>query len=63
MPGTIRFFAGLLIAFGAVGGIEQSMTDADLAKAVIAAAVGLVILASGTSALSKAQNEKRTKTS
>jgi hypothetical protein len=59
MPGTIRSFLGFLICFGAVGGIEQSMTNAELIQALIVATVGLVILASGTSALSKAQNEKK----
>lgn len=62
MQGTIRTFIGFFITLGAVGSIELSTTDFDLAKACALAVVGIIILASGTKALSK-QNEKKIKTS
>jgi hypothetical protein len=49
MKGSIRFFAGLLITAGAVGGIETE--TATLLQGTIVAAIGLVIMYSGANAL------------
>lgn len=43
----IRIMIGLLIAFGAVGGIEHSQTDLDLFYASLISAFGLMVMASG----------------
>ena len=43
----IRIMIGLLIAFGAVGGIEHSQTDLDLFYAALTASFGLMLMASG----------------
>jgi hypothetical protein len=39
---------GFLLAFGGVGGIENSMTDADLAGATLIAVTGCLIMWCGT---------------
>lgn len=46
MKGSIRSIVGLLITFGAVGGLDNA-TDAQLLPLVAIAAVGLAIMASG----------------
>lgn len=51
MKGTIRFVVGFFLVFGAVGGIEQSMTDAGLYGGIALAVAGLVVMASGAKAL------------
>jgi hypothetical protein len=51
MKGSIRFVAGLLLAVGAVGGIEFSVTDAEFLQSTALAVVGLAIMYSGVSAL------------
>lgn len=51
MKGSIRFIVGLLIAFGAVGYIENSMDNAALLAGILVAAAGLGIMAAGTSAM------------
>ena len=51
MKGSIRFFLGLLITLFAVGGIENSLIDSDLVKSCLLAAVGLVLMASGSNAM------------
>lgn len=51
MKGSIRFFLGLLLTMFAVGGIEHSVTDKELAVAVLAAVAGLVITAWGVNSM------------
>ena len=51
MKGSIRAIAGFLIVFGAVGGVETSLTTAALVASTAVAAVGLIIMASGVRAL------------
>jgi len=48
MRGSIRMAVGFLMAFGAVGGIENGSS---LVLCVAVAAVGLAIMASGVSAM------------
>lgn len=52
MKGSIRFVVGFLIAFGAVGGIENC-TDSQLLTLIVVAAAGLGLMASGSGALRK----------
>lgn len=54
MKGSIRTIVGLLVVFGAVGGIEQS-TDAQLLGGVALAIAGLLVMASGVQALKGAR--------
>ncbi len=42
------FVTGLLVTFGAVGGVENSVTDSELLSSVIVAAVGLAVMYVGT---------------
>ena len=49
MRGSIRAILGLIIAMGAVGGMENPETNLFLGLAV--AVVGLAIMASGVSAM------------
>lgn len=49
MKGSIRFFLGLIVTLGAVGYIEQ--LDSSILSGIIAAGVGLIIMASGVGAL------------
>lgn len=51
MKGTIRFFAGLLIVAGSVGGVE--IESASLLQGILFASLGLAIMYSGANALSK----------
>lgn len=51
MKGSIRFIVGFLIVFGAVGGIENSVSNVALLGGILIAALGLGIMASGTKAL------------
>lgn len=51
MRGSIRTFAGLLIAMFGVGGVENSITNADMALACVVCAVGLALMASGVKAM------------
>lgn len=48
MRGSIRIFVGLLMAFGAVGGLD---TGNDLLACTAIAAIGLAIMYSGVRAL------------
>lgn len=41
------FITGLLVTFGAVGGIEQSVTDTDLLSSMVIAIVGLAVMYCG----------------
>lgn len=56
MKGSIRFAAGLLLTFGAVGGVEHSVTDAELLASIAVAVVGLLTMASGVTAMKKVEN-------
>jgi hypothetical protein len=49
MKGSIRFFLGILITAGAVGGIETE--SASLLQGTLIAMVGLAIMYSGANAL------------
>jgi hypothetical protein len=49
MKGSIRFFVGLLIVFGAVGGLDAE--TATFLQGTILAAVGLLIMLSGVNAM------------
>ena len=49
MTGSIRFFLGLLITAGAVGGIEHE--TATLLQGTLFAMVGLAIMYSGANAM------------
>lgn len=51
MKGTIRFFLGLLIVAGSVGGMETE--SATLLQGTLFSALGLLIMYSGANALSK----------
>ena len=51
MRGSIRALVGFLITFGAVGGMESP--ENSLIFLIPVAVVGLLILASGVSAISK----------
>jgi hypothetical protein len=45
------FITGLLVTFGAVGGIEQSITDTDMLTSMVVAIVGLLVMYCGVLAL------------
>ena len=49
------FITGLLITFGAVGGVEQSVNDSELLSSLLVAAVGVAVMYVGTLALKRAQ--------
>lgn len=51
MKGAIRVIAGLIITAGAVGGVEVSITDFELAMATLVAIGGLAIMSSGAKAV------------
>lgn len=42
------FIVGLLLTMGGVGGIEQSLTDAQMLDGVLIAVVGLLVMWVGT---------------
>lgn len=50
MRGSIRFFVGLMIVFGAVGTLEVNL-DASLITQLILAGAGLMLMKSGADAL------------
>lgn len=50
MRGSIRFFIGFLVVFGAMGYIE-SCSDAGLLAGIVVAAAGLGLMSAGVSAL------------
>lgn len=52
MKGSIRFIGGLLLVFGAAGGIDNA-TDAQLLPLVALASLGLFLIYSGTKAFQK----------
>jgi hypothetical protein len=49
------FVTGLLVTFGAVGGIEASTTDSGMIDSVIVGIVGLLIMGAGSIKLSRDQ--------
>lgn len=50
MKGSIRAVLGFLILFGCVGGMD-SASDADLLVLLAVSAVGMLVMASGVSAM------------
>jgi hypothetical protein len=50
MKGSIRFIVGLILVFGAVGGMDHG-TDAELPYQLLIAAVGLFSMYSATKAM------------
>ena len=46
--GFVSFLFGMLLAFGGVGGVEQSVTAVELAQSTGIAIVGLVFMFIGT---------------
>lgn len=50
MQGSIRFIVGLLMVFGAAGGIDNA-TDAQLLPLIGIAAIGLFSMYSGSKAM------------
>ena len=42
------FITGLLMTFGAVGGIEVSVTNEDMMSSMVIAIVGLLVMYAGT---------------
>ena len=50
MKGSIRAIVGLLIVFGAAGGLDTA-TDAQLLPVVAVACVGLFVMLSGVKAM------------
>lgn len=53
--GMFVFLVGLLFTAFGVGGVEHSITDADLVTSVIVAATGLAVMYSGTLIIQRAQ--------
>lgn len=51
MKGSIRAIVGLLVVFGAVGGVETSLTTAAMLVSSAVALVGLAVMGSGVSAM------------
>lgn len=41
------FITGLLVTFGAVGGVESSVTNEDMMSAMVIAIVGLLVMYAG----------------
>lgn len=54
MRGSIRTFIGLIVVFGAVGGIDNA-TDAQLPVVLLFAVAGLAVMYSGVRAMNKDQ--------
>lgn len=50
MRGSIRAIVGLLVVFGAAGGIDNA-TNEQLLTLILVAAAGLGLMASGTAAM------------
>ena len=51
----IVFFAGLLLTFGAVGGIETSINDEQMLGSMLLAILGLLAMYAGTLGLRNAR--------
>ena len=54
MKGSIRVFVGLIIVFGAAGGLDNT-PDSDLYKSILLAVCGLFIMYSGVLAMKRDQ--------
>ena len=54
MKGSIRAFVGLLVVFGAVGGLDND-PDAPLLVLTLIAVIGLFLMHSGVHALGRKQ--------
>ena len=54
----IRFIIGFLVVFGAIGGIENSASDFDLATACGIAALGLMVMWAGVRNLNSVSAQK-----
>jgi hypothetical protein len=54
--GMFVFFTGLLVTFGAVGGIEQSVESFAFYSSLIVGAVGLAVMWAGTKMINRANN-------
>jgi hypothetical protein len=50
MPGSIRIILGLVIAFGAVGGVEHSVNNLQLLASTLVALVGIGLMIMGLKA-------------
>ena len=50
---AVVFFAGLLLTFGAVGGIEHSLDTADFAASWLLAVIGLAVMYLGAEGLGR----------
>ena len=50
------FIVGLLMAFGGVGGVEQSLTNLELIQSTLVAIVGLAVMGCGVLAIKTQQN-------
>lgn len=48
-------FTGLLVTLGGVGGVEHSITNGELAQAVVVSSLGLLIMWVGTLKLKQEQ--------
>ncbi len=55
MKGSIRFFLGMLMVFGAVGALDAK-PDAALGTVLMWAAVGLMVMKSGADALAESND-------
>ena len=53
MKGSIRFFVGLLIVFGAVGGMDNPEQAAYFVEQIVAAVIGLGLMYSGVKAMER----------
>lgn len=50
------FATGMLVTFGAAGGVEHSVNDSELLSSVIVALVGLATMYVGTVMIKRGQN-------
>jgi hypothetical protein len=50
---AVVFFAGLILTFGAVGGLENSLDTAELAGSVLLAVIGLAAMYLGAEGLGR----------
>ena len=54
--GMFVFIVGMLITFGAVGGVENSLTNSELLQACLVALTGLGCMGCGTLMIKQAQD-------
>jgi hypothetical protein len=55
--GMFVFFTGLLVTFGAVGGIEQSVESSAFYSALLVGFVGLAVMLVGTKMIKQANRD------